>query len=789
MLVRSVLVLALVAVGAAEENGVLPGHELEELPPREALPEGAEIPFGTPGGMIPVAPKSLKIDNNGPITVDMSAGTLTYLGSVEVRADTGLQMFADRMVLDTRNETLTLDGNVSIYQGPLLKRGDHAVYNYGKKQLVTTGMRVSIDPILLEAGRFRAEDRDGKTVYVGENAGITTHDYQDPNYWIRAKKTTVYPGDKVVFENLKAYAGEVPVFWFPYLAQPLNAELGYHFIPGARSSWGAYLLNTYGIMLGEGGGDFFKDDQGDPWLLSRWHADLRTRRGAAIGLDLLDTRLDDNPAMTGLEFYYAYDFEPDISRSGIPRGIVNEDRWRLNFRHRFDFDWEQDADWSARFNISKLSDRYFLEDYDPETYRIDPEPDNTIGLFRQDDSSLLGFYTRLPLNSFNQTASRLPEIFFDQAKRPIFGSPILHEGHTSVGIYREELSNPAKGAILNTLRTLPPGDPRIPTLTAMLQPDGFNRFHTYHEFSWPTNLGGWLTLVPRAGIGYTNYWAVDNPGYSTDRTHLHAGIEASMKFSKTYPDVHNDKLGLDGLLHVFQPYANYSYLATDDLSPGFPKVDRLTFSTRPRTLSAGSFTALDSLRDWNIVRMGFRNRLVTKRNDRNHEWLTMDTYMDAFIQDPEFDRNYSNLYNDLYWYPLPWFRLGLETQFPLIDGGSGFHEFNTVFSFMPNENIEFTLRHRLLENHPVLLDTNHLDLRGYARLNENWGVGMLHMWELDDGTLEVQQYTLHRDFDNWVMGLGFTKRDNRIENEYGVVLSLTLKDFPSVSLPFRIDAE
>ena len=60
-------------------------------------------------------------------------------------------------------------------------------------------------------------------------------------------------GYKVVFENLKVYAGEVPVFWFPYLAQPLDAELGYHFIPGARSTWGAYLLNTYGIMLGEDG--------------------------------------------------------------------------------------------------------------------------------------------------------------------------------------------------------------------------------------------------------------------------------------------------------------------------------------------------------------------------------------------------------------------------------------------------------------------------------------------------------------------------------------------------------
>ena len=37
------------------------------------------------------------------------------------------------------------------------------------------------------------------------------------------------------------------------------------------------------------------------------------------------------------------------------------------------------------------------------------------------------------------------------------------------------------------------------------------------------------------------------------------------------------------------------------------------------------------------------------------------------------------------------------------------------------------------------------------------------------------------------MGISF--RDNRLEDEYGLVFSLTLKDFPSVTLPFEIDGE
>ena len=39
------------------------------------------------------------------------------------------------------------------------------------------------------------------------------------------------------------------------------------------------------------------------------------------------------------------------------------------------------------------------------------------------------------------------------------------------------------------------------------------------------------------------------------------------------------------------------------------------------------------------------------------------------------------------------------------------------------------------------------------------------------------------------MRMGVTLVDNRIQTEYGAVFSLTLKDFPSVSLPFEISAQ
>ncbi|WP_193214173.1 LPS assembly protein LptD [Luteolibacter marinus] len=736
-------------------------------------------------------------------------------GTVKMTTKDGMEVYADHAVADTKAQTVTLTGNVSVYQGNLLQRGQEVVYFWGDERMDASGLRAGVDPFILEAGQFTIEDRDGRQVYVGHDAGVTTHDVEDPGFWLRAKETTVFPDDKVVFKNLRLYAGDTPIFWLPYLSQPLDSDLGYHFVPGARSNWGAFLLNSYGIMLG-GRPNPETGENEDAWLLSRWHLDMRTRRGIGTGVDLLDTRLEDNPNLTGLTAYYAYDLNPDISRTGITRGYVNEDRYRIALQHRLPLDFEEYADWRIDANLNILSDNYYLEDFNPELFRVDPNPDNTLGIFRRDDASLFSLYGRFRPNEFYRSDTRSPEIAFDMARRPLFGSPILHEGTTSLSFIDEEVGSASLNALrplmtlpagdprvpgllavlpayerqlVQAIRSLPPGSPAIPGLVTQLYSPGYSRFHTYQEISMPTNVGGWLNLTPELGIGYSRYDNVNGPSKSIDRTHLHAGIEASMKFSKDLGDVFDRKVGLDGLLHVVQPYARFSYISTDDLDPLFPAVDRETFSTRPQTLAVPRFTAVDSLRDWSILRLGMRNQLITKRDGQSYDWLSMDTYFDAFITDPDYNRNFSNLYNDLRWNPLPWLGMNLETQFPVIDDGSGFSEVAARIRFMPNENLEFSIGDRLLSNHPVLTDSHRIDLRGYARLNDKWGAGFFQLWELDDGVLEVQQYTLHHDFNHWVASMGITHRDNRFQDEFGVIFSFTLKEFPSASLPFKLDAQ
>lgn len=803
-----------VVYGQDAEPGVpVPPPVVDALMPVPA----PELGYGLEGSLQPVMPKELTIINlgGGAILGNAEDGVRYEGPGVQITTDTGLELFADQLFWNPKEKTVVMEGKVSVYQGDTLQRGERVVYQYETKFLDTKGLRASADPFLLEAGKFTMESLRGRNVFVGYEAKVTTDDSENPDYWIKADKTTIHPGEKVVFDNMKIYAGDTPVFWFPYLSQPLDSNLGYHFIPGGKSNWGAFLLNRYGVMLG-GEADPATGEGNDAWLLSQWRLDLMARRGAGVGLDLTDTRLEKEDSFPGLSLYYINDLDPSVSRSGVPRGFVNEDRYRIGLEHRHRFEIPEDADWRMDFQLSWLSDRHYLEDFRTQEYRVDPQPDNVIGLYRRDDASLWSLFGRIRLNDYYRTDTRLPELAYDRARAPVFGMPIEHEGSTTFSFLGERTGDPTQSAILNPLQgmttgnplaprllqqlggyerrlaeqmiALPIGDPRREAIRVQLEDSQFGRFQTYQEWSLPMMLGGVVSVVPQAGAGYSNYVAVDGPQQDLDRFHLHGGVETSVKFTKDLGPVRSRALGLDGLLHVVQPYGFWSVVSTDDFEPGEPAVDRLTPTTRPRPLDPARFTATDEMNSWNVFRAGTRHRLYTKRDGQSYEWLFLDTYFDTFLNDPESTRDFSNLYNDIRWQPLPWAAVEFETQFPIADGGSGFREYATRLHVMPTDWFEMALGYRMLNGHPILIDSNRFDLQTFLRVSENWGFGMRHIVELDDNTLEGQEYMLHRDLGSWVAGIGVSFRDNRLEEEFGVVLSLTLKEFPGVSLPFQMDA-
>jgi LPS-assembly protein len=730
------------------------------------------------------------ISSDGDTSFDTEKSTVVWKGNVRIKVQ-GSEIYADRAEFDTELEEIRVSSNVTIYREGLLYRGESATYSLRTSQLDVRQLKSGFEPLFFQASEFKTKTEEVSVINAND-ATFTTDDSDDPDWFIKAKEVRIYPNDRVVFVSPKAYVGNTPVFWLPYLAQPLDEQLGYQFTPGYKGAWGAFLQNRYGTMWGD-------------HSIIQYNLDYRSQRGIAGGIDLLSRRWKDSETFGKFKAYYADDQDPSqtfVTGSRENRGDLDSGRYRINLQHRIYLPGPDASSLYVDFDINKVSDEFFYQDFFPGEFRLDPEPDNYVAVVKQHERGELSLNAKFRLNDFYQNDQRLPELALDATRQPIFDTGAFYWGSTSFGIYDEELAPKRRDRLKRQLESLESGglatgslldsDEGVRTelddLRSQLQPTGFSRLFSYHEALYPMQLGTAFNITPKLGVGAANYSSVDGPApENSTRTLFSAGVDTSFKMSKMYDDVKMPALGVDGLLHVVQPYLNWSYLSADSLGDKFNRLDRLVPSTRLRPLDVPQFTAIDDLQSWNLLRIGVENRLLTRRGEGSQPWLTSNTYFNAFLEDPEFNRDFSNLFEEIVWSPLPWLRMNLAAQLPAFGGEQDFTEINTSLTFMPTDWFEFNVGHRYLQDHPYFTDSNLVDFRTYTRFSENWGLSTYHRYELDDSTFETQQYSLYRDLSSWTAGLGVVLRDNRGKNETGVVFSLTLKDFPSVSLPLDLD--
>jgi LPS-assembly protein len=728
----------------------------------------------------------------------------------------------------TTGEVIARD-NVVIWKAGTTYRGNHILYNANTGELSGDAVRSSV-PMEMGTFFYQTDKFETETKILDKAEGgltyVTTHDVQNPNFRLRARSLTIYPGDRVVMRNVTVLAGDTPVFYFPYIAQSLEEEVGYRFTPGYQSRWGAFLLNQYGVLHGE-------------HTLAKYRLDLRSTRGVGVGADFHSLRHKDNRANFGnLKLYYLRDSDPLNNRSGEARGPVGDDRYRINFQHRIYLPGPEKSTWYLDFDINKVSDAHFYEDFFFNDFRETPEPDNQISLVHTDPKYVATLMARFQANDFYTVGTKLPELAIDWTRRPLWQTGIFHQGTFSAGLLKDEMGDEEERDFARLVRAgrdqlnggaavqgdslssyqsilgLQPGDTLsindlrrgVDLFSAQLEGAGFARVHTYHEFLYPTTFFGWLNVTPRIGGGFTHYSDIDgsvNDLSDATRSLFHAGLDVSFKLTKSWSDFSKPEWGLDGVRHVLQPYLNLSYLDASN-EEDFPAIDRLSPTTRPRSLDIPLFTAVDDLHSWNIARLGMRNLLQTRRdytstnrgnfynstpgNSQTYTWAGLNTYVDFFMKDPEFDRSISNLYNELFWRPVPWVNFWMDWQLPLEAGQGSFSELNQGITFMPVKNMQLTLGHQYVSDSPFFADSSLIFSRIYARLTDNWGFAMNHIYEMDDGVIEFQSYSVTRDLSSWVASVGAMVRDNRNGlSEFGVLFSLTLKDFPQISMPLDID--
>jgi hypothetical protein len=265
-------------------------------------------------------------------------------------------------------------------------------------------------------------------------------------------------------------------------------------------------------------------------------------------------------------------------------------------------------------------------------------------------------------------------------------------------------------------------------------------------------------------------------------------------------------LGLDGLRHIIQPYADFSWVSQPTVpSSNILPIDQYIPSTALQPLGFPQYTAIDTLDRWTILRLGVRNRLQTRRDSSTVNWLDIDTYFDIDFDNPLAQtvppattsvsrvgpisaprELFSNVFNRVRFQPVSWAYLSVDSQVPLLD--KGFWSVTTSFDWIVNPNIEMRIGHQYLQSNPNYQDTSELSFYTYLRLNDNWGFSVYEDYEFKGGMINQQTYALHRDLSSWVAALGLNMTNNGSgKNQIAVVLTFTLKDLPRFGLPINLD--
>jgi hypothetical protein len=709
-----------------------------------------------------------------------STGETTYEGGVATARDNvaihigDTDIYGDYARYDSHTHEVLVEGHVRIYRDVHIYLADRGVYNIDTKQIRTDDVRTEYYPYFLSA---RNVNETSNSVYRVEGSTFTTDDSPRPDFHLRARTVRVYENDHVVFQNVTFYVGKVPMFWWPYMYQSLNDAFSFSIAPADLSSWGPSLLTQVTFPI-------YDDIKG------RLRLDYRGRRGLAIGFESDVDYGKDKASNLKLKTYYADDQNPDINPTALPRHDVPTDRYRLSLQDRTVFT----DDIYGIVDVTKLSDAFLMQDFYQSEFRVDPVPDNVVALTKTDPSYTLTAIARFQANDFFEQTERLPEVVLDIKRHALFGGPIFYQGETGFADLHREFADDSGFEDYST-----------------------TRIDTYHELLYPNTYFGWLSIVPRAGFRATYYGETRdlgktaipssgdplvpdfilpdptplNPivdGGSGVRTVFDSGVEASFKLSRTYEGVESRAIGVDGLMHVMQPYTDFSYVHENGINPAAVlEFDRFEPSTQLRPIDFPNFTSIDSIASWTVWRLGLRNRLETRRDDLTITWLELDTFCDVNFDNPYDRRQFSNLFNRLRFTPLPWASLNIDSQIPAL-ANEGFTEVNTTLSVQPVANLQINVAHRYLNSNPFFQNSSLFVVGGMYRVNDNWSFGFQEQYEGTIGLFQEQRYAIYRDLTNWVASFGAVVRDNTgNKKEYGILLTFTLKAFPKFGFNLNFD--
>ena len=660
----------------------------------------------------------------------------------------GALLTAETIFFDPQSGEALAEGDVRIQRDEQIWVGDKIRYNFKTREIQAEQFRTGKPPFFASGQGLHADLTNA--IYAATNASITSDDVAVPAIKVRAHYIKIIPGQKIIAHHATLWVGGVPVFYFPFYSRNLGPNANnLNFIPGYRSSFGPFLLGSY---------TWFLNEQLDGVV----HVDYRERRGVGAGPDF-NYHLG-RWGEGALKYYYLRDEDPNAG--GLTNLSLPDNRQRLYFSYLAAPATNLEIKALARYQ----SDSRVLRDFFESEYRQDSQPNSFFDVRKFWQNFSLEAYAQPRLNDFLETVERLPDLRLTGFRQQLGDTPLYYESESSAGYYRRRFADTNGPA---------PGD------------FAAARADTFHQLLLPQTFFGWLNVTPRVGGRFTYYSRATGEGATTDETYrgvFNTGAEASFKVSRLWPGIQNRLLQMDGLRHIIEPSLNYVFVPSPTHSTNeLPQFDYELPSLRLVPIEFPDYNAIDSIDSQNVLRLGLRNKLLTKRQGRIEDLLNWDIYTDWRLRPNRNQETFADLYSDLVAKPRSWLKLESLIRFDLESGNFrlAFH----TLTLQPNNVWSWTLGHFYLRDdfQPVstaLGEGNNLITSSiFYRVNENWGLRATHHYELRDGRMEEQYYSIYRDLRSWTAALTFRLRENRTGPEdFTVAFTFSLKGHPRYGL-------
>jgi LPS-assembly protein len=693
--------------------------------------------------------KTLKNDGSTYVTHDMRNNTATGTNGVFINYN-GTVLIADSVFVDENSGQAIADGKVRIQQGDQLWTGEHIRYNFKTHQMISDQFRSGKPPVFMEGEGLHGNIVSNKMelgTYDSTNAIITTDDIAKPLFKIHASRMRIIPNQHLEAWNAVLYAGDVPVFYFPYYERNLGPHANnFDAVPGYRSAFGPFVLGSY---------NWFLNDE----LQGKIHLDYRQRRGIGVGPDF-----DYHLGRWGegmLSYYYTHD---DDAKTNFINSPVHENRQRLEFSYLANPYTNLEVRAQVRYQTDAGVNRDFFEG----DYRQNPQPSTFIEADKLWRNFSLDVLTQPRVNDFYETVERLPDVRLTGFQQQLWNLPVYYNSESSIGYYRRLFAE--TNGFMTTSNNYEAG-----------------RADTYHQLTLPETFFGWLNFTPRVGGRFTYYTEASGPGATTEeitRGVFNTGAEISFKASRVWPEVKSGFLALDGLRHIIQPSINYVFVPRpNDRPTQLPQFDYELPSLRLLPLEYPEYNSIDSIDSENVLRFGLRNQLQTKRDGQVQDLLDWQLYTDWRLKPRDDQRTFADLFSDLSLAPRTWIRLDSQTRFDINT-----RRWNLLFhtlTLQPSDVWSWTIGHFYLRDDFSRLPTalgqgdDVFTSALFFRLNENWSTRAVHHFDVRSGRLQEQYYSIYRDMRSWTMALTGGVRDNGVgPKDYSLVFTFSFKAKP-----------